>query len=47
MESKSFLIVELGFLNCDAILKVTIGNRVEIINDLEIEVIMDLTLYCF
>ena len=37
--------LELGFPSCDIILKVIIGNKVEIINHFDITIIMDLTLY--
>jgi hypothetical protein len=45
MRSRSLLIIELGFLNCDTIPKIIIGNGVEVINYFEIKLIIVLALY--
>jgi hypothetical protein len=47
MRPRFLFILELGFLSCDIIIKMIIGSRVETITNLEIEVIIDLTVHYF
>jgi hypothetical protein len=47
MGSRFLLIVELGFLNYDTILKIIIGTRVKVIKYFEIKFIIVLAFYYF
>jgi hypothetical protein len=47
MRSTFLFILELGFLNCDIIYKMIIGNGVGVINYFEVRLIIFLTFYQF